>query len=284
MYSYFIVGIAVVMFAFVFFFNSLYEKNSGGSLRAIITFSLGSYTTGFLILLAINKFKLEATPFSLAVAAVAATNLLLFNFCSIKSFGKINLSLYSVFSMLGGMALPFIAGILFFGEKLTVGKIICFITIAAALALTIEKGKTKGGLIYYAGIFVFNGMSGVISKFYQSAKFPKTTEAAYSVQIAAIVVIVCIILLLFNKDEKLNINVKSIISIIGNGTLGNVGNFLLLLGLTQIPASAQYPFVTGGVMIVSTIICYFTPNKPKKRELGAVALSFIGILALCVLG
>lgn len=284
MYSYILVGIAVVMFGFMFFFNSEYEKNSGNSIRAILTFTAGSYSVGFLILLAINKFRIEFTPFSLAVAAFATANLLLYNFCSIKSLGKINLSLYSVFCMLGGMALPFVAGILFFDEKLTVGKIICFVTIAAALALTIEKGKTKGGLIYYAGIFVFNGMSGVISKFYQSANVHKASEAAYSVQIALIAVIVCVIMLIFNKDEKLKLNTKSVVSIIGNGTLGNIGNFLLLLGLTQLPASAQYPFVTGGVMIVSTIICYFTPNKPKKREIGAVALSFAGILALCILG
>lgn len=283
MISYALVGTAVIMFGFMFFFNSEYERLNGGSVRAILTFTLGSYAVGFVILLAINKFRFEPTPFSLGVAAVAAINLLLYNFCSIKSLGKINLSLYSVFCMLGGMALPFAVGILFFDEKLTVGKIVCFITIAASLFLTIEKGKNKGGIIYYIGIFVFNGMSGVISKFYQSAEIYKASNAAYSVQIAAWVVIMCAVLMLFNKDEKIKLNRKSVVCISGNGILGNIGNFLLLIGLEKLPASAQYPFVTGGVMIVSTIICFFTPNKPKKREIAAVILSFAGIAALCVL-
>ena len=283
MISYALVGTAVIMFGFMFFFNSEYERLNGGSVRAILTFTLGSYAVGFFILLAINKLRFEPTPFSLGVAAVAAINLLLYNFCSIKSLGKINLSLYSVFCMLGGMALPFAAGILFFDEKLTVGKIVCFITIAASLLLTIEKGKSKGGIIYYIGIFVFNGMSGVISKFYQSAEIHKASNAAYSVQIAAWVVIMCTVLMLFNKDDKIKLNEKSVVCVSGNGILGNIGNFLLLIGLEKLPASAQYPFVTGGVMIVSTIICFFTPNKPKKREIAAVILSFAGIAVLCIL-
>lgn len=284
MLSYGLVATAVIMFGFMFFFNSEYERLNGGSVRAILTFSLGSNVVGFIILFAINKFRFEPTPFSLGVAAVAAVNTLLYSFCSIKSLGKINLSLYSVFCMLGGMALPFAAGILFFDEKLTTGKIICFITIAAALFLTVEKGKSKGGLPYYIGIFVFNGMSGVISKFYQAADVHKASNAAYSVQIAACVIVFCALLMLFNKDKKIHLNVKSAVCVSGNGLLGNVGNFLLLLGLEKLPASAQYPFVTGGVMIVSTIICYFTPNKPKKREIAAVVLSFAGIMALCLLG
>ena len=283
MISYTIVGIAVVMFGFTFLFNSQYEKLSGNSIRAILTFTAGSYSVGFLILLIINKFRIEFTLFSVLVAIFTAVNLLLYNFCSIKALGKINLSLYSVFAMLGGMTLPFVAGIVFFDEELTLGKTICFVTIAVSLFLTVEKGKNKGGLKYYAGVFVFNGMSGVISKFYSVANFNKASEAGYSVQIALCAVVMCLVLLAFNKDEKLKLNIKSAGCIAGNGILGNIANFLLLLGLQKLPASAQYPFVTGGVMIVSTVICFFTPNKPKKREIAAVALSFAGILALCIL-
>lgn len=281
--SYILVSVAVIMFAFMFFFNSEFQKECGSGTRAVLVFNLLTYSVGIIILFAINKFRFEATPFSLIVSAIAAINTMLFSFCSLKSFGKINLSLFSVFAMLGGMALPFAAGILFFDEALTLGKIICFITIAAALAFTVEKGNGKGGLIYYTGVFVFNGMSGVIAKFYQSGNYPKASEAGYSVLAALWVLVICSVCILFNKDPKIKLNIKAIGSAAGNGILSNVGNFLLLLGLANLPASAQYPFVTGGTMIISTAICYFTPNKPKKRELIAVALSFAGIIALCLI-
>ncbi len=284
MLSYTLVSIAVVIFGFVFLINSEYEKLCGGSTRAILTFIAGSYAAGFTVLMIINKFRIEFTPFSMLVALAAAVNVLFYNFCSIKSLGKINLSLYSVFAMLGGMALPFVAGILFFDEKLTAGKIICFVTIAISMCFTVEKGKSKGGYKYYAGVFIFNGMQGVWSKLYSAAEVRKASEAGYSIQIAVWAVLISLILLAFNRDKKLNLNLKSVSCFAANGALGNTANLLLLLGLAKLPASAQYPFVTGGVMIVSTIICFFTPNKPKKREIAAVILSFAGIMALCIIG
>jgi hypothetical protein len=36
-------------------------------------------------------------------------------------------------------------------------------------------------------------------------------------------------------------------------------------------------------MILSTLICFLTPNKPSKREIAAVILSFIGLLVLVLI-
>ena len=53
--------------------------------------------------------------------------------------------------------------------------------------------------------------------------------------------------------------------------------------LGGLPASAQYPFITGGTMIVSTVISLFTAKKPTVKELIAVALAFIGVVLLITL-
>lgn len=45
--------------------------------------------------------------------------------CSLKAPEKVNLSIYSFFTMLGGMMLPFFAGIAFYNESMTVAKAIC---------------------------------------------------------------------------------------------------------------------------------------------------------------
>ncbi len=277
---YLIVLSAVTLFSFQFFFNERYEKKNGNSIASVLKFIIIAQSTGFVIMLAMNKFRLELTPFSLAVAACAAFNIFLFNICSIKSFSKINLSLYSVICMLGGMVLPFLTGIIFYNEEITLGKILCMILIVPALLITINKDNSKGGLIYYIGVFITNGMSGTYSKFYQSADYEKASEAGYSLQIAAIAVIFCVITLIFLKDKGPKMSVAPTVYASGFGILNCVGNFLLLIGLTQLPASAQYPFVTGGVMIISTIICFFTQNKPSKREIISVILSFVAILAL----
>lgn len=271
------------MFSFQFLFNQIYERENGGSLRSMLFFTLGANLTGVIILFFINGCRFEFTPFTFLLALAASVNNFIYSYCSIKALGKINLSLYSVFAMLGGMTLPFIAGIAFFDEELTAGKLICFIAIAVSLFLTVRKDSTGKGLIYYVGVFIMNGMSGVLSKIFSASQYEKTGNAGYSLLIAAITVIISAAALIFVKRPALKFNFRTAGASAGYGILSNVANFLLLIALAHVPASAQYPFITGGVMIISTVICFFTPNKPSKREIAAVILSFAGITALVLL-
>lgn len=275
---------AVVMFGLQFFCNQQYERECKSGLSSSMMFIFGGAVAGLVVLLAVNGFKWEFTPFTLFMASFAAIDGMIFNFCSLKALGKINLSLYSLFSMLGGMVLPFCLGIFFFDEQFTLGKTICLVAVVIALTLSVEKGNSKGGTIYYIGVFVFNGLSGVIAKFFQASDLAKTSEAAYSVWTAVMTALFSGVILLFTvKKSPIKLNVKAVVSMAGNGILNRVANFLLLLSLAYLPASVQYPMITGGVMIVSTLLSYFTPNKPKVREWVSLALSFAGIMALVLI-
>ena len=64
------------------------------------------------------------------------------------------------------------------------------------------------------------------------------------------------------------------------GITNRIANYVLVIALSHVDASVQYPMVTGGVMIVSTLICFFGKNKPKVKELISVGLAFVGLLAL----
>ena len=173
MYYGMIIG-SVILFGTSFFFQDEYRKIRGSSLKISMQYSIPGTIAGLFILLIINRFCLSFTPFTLIMAVVNSVNGLLMGFCSFKALGKINLSLFSVFCMLGGMVLPFLQGICFYGEPLTVSKILCFMLIVAALMLTVEKSDKKSGAIYYMGVFVLNGMSGVITKLYNELPFEKS--------------------------------------------------------------------------------------------------------------
>jgi len=280
MLYYGIITAAVAMFSVQFYFKQLFQKDYGSDLQA--TFALSAYSgiAGLAALLIINGARFEYTHFTLFMSILKMLNGFGFTFCSLKALGRINLSLYSVFSMLGGMALPFAVGILFFGETLTPGKAICFVLITAALLLTVEKGGQKSGFLYYAGIFVLNGMSGVLSKIFQAAPFEKTSAAGFSLLSGLLSVIVAVVLFFIVRKEKRKLTLPMAVGAMGSGILGNVANWLLLIALVHLPASAQYPCVTGGVMILSTALCYFTPKKPGLREIASVALSFAGLMVL----
>ena len=278
-----IIMTAVVMFSLQFLFNQQFEKQCGSGMRAALVFSAGSSAAGLLVLLIINGFRLEFSWFSMIMAILTALNGMAYTFCSLKALEKINLSLYSVFSMLGGMMLPFAAGILFFHESLSAGKIVCVVFVTASLFLTVKRGRKSGEVWHYIGIFILNGMSGVLSKIFQAGQWVKTSEAGYSVLSAATAVLLSLAILPFIKGKEIRLNLRAAGSMLGHGVLNKVGNLLLLIALAHLPASAQYPMVTGGVMIVSTVLCYFTHQKPSAKEIASVILSFAGILALTLI-
>ena len=185
--------------------------------------------------------------------------------------------------MLGGMMLPFVVGIVFYSEPVTVANAVCVIFVITALLITVSWKKKTGGELYYVGVFVLNGMSGVLSKIYEDATYPKVSSAGYSLWMAVMSVLITgVALICIHKKVKMP-SIKAIAYSAGGGALNRVANFLLLIALSVLPASVQYPFVTGGVIIVSTVIAALTKQKPSRKEIFAVCLSFVGILALVLI-
>lgn len=281
---YFLVVISVVMFGGCFALNDCYRKLRSSSIKSSLESSFIGSLAGLVMLFLISGFKFEATPFTIIMATFAALIGIAFLFCSFKALDSANLSLYSLFSMLGGMVLPFFQGILFYGEKFTVAKLCCVLFIIGSLMLTVNFKKSKNGLPYYIGVFVLNGMSGVLSKIFTSSGYAKTSADWYSIWIAILTAVISGVLLLFYKKDKCGDQLIKAVSISSiNGILNRVANFLLVVALVHIDASVQYPLITGGVIIVSTIVSLFSKNKPTKKELVSVALSFIGLVLLFVL-
>ena len=280
---YLLIILSVIIFGGCFFLQDKYRQRCGSNLKISLQFSLTSSIFGLIALFCINGCKVEFTPFTLIMSMLSALNGIGFTFCSFKALGIINLSLFSLFSMLGGMLLPFLQGIIFFGEGITWAKIICVILITVALILTVEKGDKRKGTIYYAGIFILNGMSGVLSKIFTSAPFEKASPEGYSILSALCTIILCFIILLIffrEKDENAKPRISTLAISAGSGIFNRLANLILVIALSHVDASVQYPMVTGGVMIVSTLICFFGDKKPSKREILSIIVSFAGMLAL----
>jgi multidrug transporter EmrE-like cation transporter len=272
------------MFGGSFALKDEYRKLRGSEVKTSFQYALTGGIGGLILLCIINGISLKFTPFTLIMAVFSALNGFLFSLCAFKALGKTNLSVYSLFSMLGGMVLPFLQGIIFYGEPLTVAKSVCFALIVLSLSFTIQKGNKSGGFIYYAGVFVFNGMSGVLTKIFTSAPYPKASATDYSMwaTIVSLVISLIVLLTVFRKkspDEKPQTFLSETICV-SSGTINKIGNLLLVIALAHVDASVQYPMVTGGVMIMSTIISLLGKNKPTVKQLVSVGVAFIGLLAL----
>ena len=283
--------ISVVMFGSGFAFQDVYRRKRGSGIKISMEAAcIGSFA-GLIVLLAVNGFSFEFSAYTLLMSVLAALNGIAFTFCAFKALDYINLTLFSLFAMLGGMVLPFLQGIFFYGEGFTVAKGICVAFICAALLCTVERGEKKRGAIFYAGIFVLNGMSGVLSKLYTESTLPKASAAGYSIWIAVITVLLSgIAWLVLSLNEKRRAEAAEQVSRkalwqsygIGamNGIINKVANFFLVIALLHVDASVQYPMVTGGTMIVSVVFSCFGDRKPNIKEIISVALAFLGMIAL----
>ena len=278
-----IVIISVLMFGVQFYLNDKYQKECGTGASSVFVSAFIGAAVGVPFLAVINRFDFSLTPFTLVWSFITAINSVLCSICSLKALEKVNLSVYSLFTMLGGMLLPFIAGLAFYNESMTVAKTICVVFVTAALLITVSRKEKTGGELYYLGIFIFNGMSGVLSKIYEDATLPKVSSGGYSLWMAILSAAISLVALIVIGHKLKMPSVKAMLFSAGGGVLNRIANLLLLIALAVLPASVQYPFVTGGVIIVSTLLAALTKQKPTKKEIWAVCLSFIGILALVLI-
>ena len=276
MLYYFLVIIATVMFAVQFLFNQKFQQSYGSDTKATFVFTFYKSAVAAIIMFVISGFKITVTPFSFLLAFISAVSGILMLYFSLKAFSVANLSVYSVFSMLGGMILPFLLGVCFYDEKLTVLKCVCCVLIILAVLLNVQKGQNgKKALLYYMAVFVLNGMAGVISKIHQSSGYPITDSTGFTLLINLISVVICAIYLLIKCKKIPVVKGKNLLYSSGYGVLNGVGNLFLLIALSNLPASVQYPLVTGGVMVFSTIISILQKEKLTEKDYIATAVSFI---------
>ena len=279
---YVLVIISTILFSLQFLFNQRFQQTYGTGMKATQVFSLYKSLVIILMMLLISGFKVQFSWFSLGMATIYAVSSITMGYYSLKAFSVANLSVYSVFSMLGGMILPFFLGVLFYdeGDNL-VFKIICCALIVVAVLLNIKSGKQdKKALVYYFAVFVLNGMAGVISKIHQSStSLSPVDSTSFMLLTASVAVVVSATWLLIAYREIPLIKGKNVLFVTGYGVFNGLGNLFLLIALSGengLPASVQYPLVTGGVMVCSTIISTIRKEKLTVREYIA---TFIALLA-----
>ena len=132
-------------------------------------------------------------------------------------------------------------------------------------------------------MFVFNGMSGVLTTLFTEVPYEKAGAADFSIWIALFILLFTLLALPFVRQSIKRPRPSTILWSAGYGIAGRIGNYGLVLALAVLPASVQYPFVTGGTMAVSTLLGYAVGQRPSPRELLAVFLSVLGVILLVLL-
>ncbi|MBE6649794.1 MAG: hypothetical protein E7613_00635 [Ruminococcaceae bacterium] len=286
MIYYFMLLGAAALFSIQFLFQQRFEKAYGTDLKSALVFSVG---TGFgmgLIAFVIALFMegMHANVFSLIVSFVHGLASFLFMYCSLKALKYANLSVFAVFSMLGGMLLPFFYGIFLapVKEEVTAGKLICcaLITLAVICTITGDKKGNKKAYFYYFAVFVTNGMTSVCASVHQNYPLINVDSYSYTALASIWLMVLGLVFLPFVKGEIRKTPMNAIIHMTGFSICSGVGNIILMLALLVLDASVQFPYSTGAAVVFSAIITFITGVKMKKNEILAVVIAFFATVAM----
>jgi drug/metabolite transporter (DMT)-like permease len=200
------------------------------------------------------------------------------------------------------MLVPFFYGVCFLHESLSIAQILGTVLLTAFIVLqavwqngaqggNAEKQSKKNKAIFFILcliIFLLNGLTGVIAKAHQISE-NAVDEVSFTVISCALTAVFSLILLAleFLRDRKekcaqvmttLKVKPLWIMALIGAATY--TGNFLHLLAANDVPASVQFPLVSGGVIVLSALVSVFAF---KERLSGKEWISIAGAFLATVL-
>ena len=131
-------------------------------------------------------------------------------------------------------------------------------------------------------IFILNGLTGVIAKAYEIAD-PAANAAAFTVISCAATAGLSLLLLIpraVKNKAALARQVRgmwtpsTLLLVAAIGITTHTGNFLHLKAAAHLPASVQFPMVSGGVIVFSALASLFIfRERISKREGVCVAIA-----------
>ena len=300
MWEYIIIMLAVCCFAAQFAFTKIFESSIKQTTLTASVMLVITSVVGTLLYLAVGLFRVEFSWFSFIWATVLAVIMIPYYMLGIKVLSLGSLAIYSMFMMLGGMLVPFFYGILFLNEDISWGKacgcvlLTVFIIYQAlsqqpsetAFETTSSKKTKRLFFILCLVIFFINGMTGVIAKAHQIGGDIAIDEISFTVISCGLTALFSSIMLALqflkgNAKEKISqikstFQSKPMWAMLAIGAMAYTGNFLHLKAAAKVPASVQFPLVSGGVIVLSALIsALIFREKLNKKEWISVAGAFL---------
>ena len=291
---------AVILLALQFTINKFYQSKNGSAIMVSLLYTaLSGIATGA-IFFAINGLVLNVTPFSFVCAIGIALLCLCYTLLGFKIFSLGSFSVFTMFLMLGGMLLPFLYGLLFLGDAETMSPVSLACRIVGVLLLIVSmifpcldskgegKDNKKTRVLFIALcllVFFMNGFVSILSKLHQIETGYPTVDTNSFVFLTNTINGMCSAFILFlltlkNKGmPKLNASFHPwmlIAAVVGYALCNGLSYLLqLLAAASTMPASVQYPMMTGGSVVLTAIAGrVFFGEKPSKKALVGIIVAF----------
>ncbi len=299
---YLLLLLAVILMALQFVMNKLFQsKNGSGMMTSLLYTTLTGLATG-VIFFCINGCRLTITPFSLLCAVIVAGLCLGYALLGFRIFSLGNFSMFSMFLMLGGMLLPFLYGMLFLGDGALLSQRSMMCRMAGVVLLTVsmifpylgqkQQGdapdKKRRKTLFFAlciCVFFMNGFVSIVSKLHQIETGHATVDNNSFVILTNTINGVCsgiaLLFLHLRKKEKPRLadtfsKWQLLLVVLGYAVFNGAAYLLqLIVAASPLPASVQYPMITGGSIVLSALAgLLFFHEKQDKWSLCGIGISF----------
>lgn len=275
---------ATVLLAFEFALSKKYQAAEGVSLPAGLKFNLLNGLFTAVIFFSFSGWRIEFSAFSALLALGMSVCAAAYSVIGFRILKTGNMSVYSVFLMSGGMLLPYLFGVLFLEEPLTVLRCagVLLILLAVILSNGVKFQRDKSFIWLCVLVFVLNGCVSILSKCHQiNTRYPSVdsmTFVAYSGVGRAL--FSSALLLGCKKGKMRSVSPKRVaVLAIGSALIGGISYMLQLVGAMELPATVLYPVVTGGSIIFSALSGrIFFGEKLSVQQFISIALCFFGTL------
>ena len=176
---------SALIFSLQFLITRQYQRRNGTGFMSSVRLSLIAYLAIAIFFfvkgcISTKSLQFGFSPFTLLMTMLVAVVAFCCVYMGIKVLAVGDMGIYSVFMMLGSLVLPSLVGIVFYKEDLTWLKGLALACMMAAIVFSVsgvDKSKlTVKAILYYIGIFVMNGMIGVLFTIHQNQ--PEWTASA----------------------------------------------------------------------------------------------------------
>lgn len=286
MFYYLLIILSAIGIAANFALTKGYLIIHGNTLKAGTIFNCLVGLSGSIIYFFVCDFKIEITWFSAILAFLFTLFVGFYTIIGFKIMSMGNMAVYTVFLMLGGMILPYFYGMIFLKEQITVMKVFALILMIFAIIFQNDKSdKSVKWLFYILCIVVFflNGGTSIISKLHQTTTFDTVSANGF-------VLLRNISLFLFfgamipfvgrSKKGKIGLNAKTYLIIFSSAIVGSVSYLFQLICAAHLPATIQFPIISGGSIVFTAVIAlfYFRENFSKVQLVSIILCTISSVI------
>ena len=315
---YILLFVSALIFSLQFLITRQYQRRNGTGFVSSVRLSLFAYLAIALFFfikgsVTMGQINFGFSWFTLLMTLLVSVVGLSCVYMGIKVLAVGDMSIYSVFMMLGSLLLPSLVGLIFYGEELTLIKGIAFVCMFSAIVLSvssIDKSKlTLKAFLYYVGIFVMNGMIGVIFTIHQNQ--PSLTAGAilgsdgtysinndvfmtwYGLSMVILCALVYAVLFVVSKIKKapelitvtqeestgesaVKAFTISLVFAALYGLCNGLGDYFIALATQPgaLGSSVTFPIINGGTIIFSTV-CGMIFYKEKLKPLTIISILLV---------